>query len=77
LLFTVAQQRATLITEGQSFAAEGKFAEAVRSLEEAEALRQGDDVRRLRAAALLAAGDFAAAWAAYTELASRATEARA
>ncbi len=77
LLFAVAQRRAALVAEAQSLAAEGKFADAVRSLEEAEALRSGDDVRQLRAAALLAAGEFAAAWAAYTDLASPPTGARA
>ena len=70
LLFAVAEQRASLVAEAQSFAAEGKFGEALRSLEEADALRGGDDVRQLRAAVLLAAGDFVAAWAAYTDLAN-------
>lgn len=70
LLFAIAEQRASLVAEAQSLAAEGKFAEALRSLEEADALRSGDDVRQLRAVVLLASGDFAAAWAAYTELAN-------
>jgi len=70
LLFAVAEQRSSLVAEAQSFAAEGKFADALRSLEEADALRSGDDVRQLRAAVLLAAGDFAAAWGAYTDLAN-------
>ncbi len=70
LLFAVAAQRASLIAEAQSFAGEGKFTEALRSLEEADALRSGDDVRQLRATVLLAAGDFVAAWGAYTDLAN-------
>jgi hypothetical protein len=68
LLFAVAEQRTNLVAEAQSFAAEGKFADALRSLEDADALRGGDDVRQLRAAVLLVSGDFATAWAAYTEL---------
>lgn len=70
MLFAIAEQRASLVAEAQSLAAKGKFAEALRSLEEADVLRSGDDVRQLRAAVRLAAGDFAAAWGAYTDLAN-------
>lgn len=77
LLFAVAGQRASLVAEARSLAAECKFAEALRSLDEADALRGGDDVRQLRAAVLLAAGDFASAWVAYTELACQPSGGRA
>ncbi len=71
LLFAVADRRGFLLSEARRLVAEGKFADAVRSLDEAAALRAGGDVRRLRAAALLLAGEYAAALAAYDGLASR------
>jgi hypothetical protein len=71
LLFAVADRRGFLVSEAREFAARGKFAEAVRSLEEAAALRAGDDVRRLTAAVRLLAGQYAAALAAYDGLANR------
>src|SRR5689334_14157205 len=70
LLFAVADRRGFLVSEARKFAARGKFAEAVRSLEEAAALRAGDDVRRLTAAVRLLAGQYAAALAAYDGLAN-------
>ncbi len=69
LLFAVADRRGFLVSEARKFAARGKFAEAVRSLQEAAALRAGDDVRRLTAAVRLLAGEYAAALAAYDGLA--------
>lgn len=70
LLFAVADRRGFLVSEARKLAAKGKFAEALRSLEEAAALRAGDDVRRLSAAVRLLAGDYAAALAAYDGLAN-------
>jgi hypothetical protein len=68
LLFAVADRRGFLVSEARKLAARGKFAEAVRSLEEAAALRAGDDVRRLTAAVQLLAGEYAAALAVYDGL---------
>ena len=48
----------------------GCVEEALALLDEAEALRRGDDVRRLRAVAYLLGRDFARAWQTY-ELGSR------
>ena len=70
LLFAVEARRGFLIAEAKQLAADGQFADAVRSLDDAERLRGGPDVRRLRAAALLLAGEFAAALAAYHALVS-------
>ena len=65
LLFAVEDRGAFLVAEARRLVADGTFADAVRSLEDAERLRGGAGVRRLRAAAHLLAGEFAAAWAAY------------
>lgn len=65
LLFAVEDRRGFLVAEAKRLSADGKFPDAVRSLDEADSLRAGTDVRRLRAAARLLAGEFAAAWAAY------------
>jgi hypothetical protein len=65
LLFAVARRRAFLLSAAQAFAAEGRLPAARRALDEATALRAGDDVRRLRAAVDLLAGDYRAAWNAY------------
>jgi hypothetical protein len=71
LLFAVADRREHLVSEARNLAAWGKYAEALRSLEEAAALRAGDDVRRLSAALRLLAGQYAAALAAYDGMATR------
>lgn len=70
LLFAVADRRGFLVSEARKLAAGGKFADALRSLEEAAALRAGDDVRRLSAAVRLLDGQYAAALAAYDGLAN-------
>ena len=70
LLFAVEARRGFLVAEAGRLAADGKFADALRFVDEAERLRGVADVRRLRAAALLLAGDFAAALAAYHALVS-------
>ncbi|HET6573485.1 MAG TPA: hypothetical protein VFG68_07780 [Fimbriiglobus sp.] len=70
LLFAVADRRGFLVSEARNLAAQGKYAESLRSLGEAAALRAGDDVRRLSAAVRLLAGQYAAALAAYYELAN-------
>jgi hypothetical protein len=71
LLSAVADRRAFLVSEARKLAAGGKYVESLRSLEEAAALRAGDDVRRLSAAVRLLAGQYAAALAEYDGLASR------
>jgi Flp pilus assembly protein TadD len=68
LLFAVADRRGFLVSEARNLAADGKYGDALRSLDEAAALRAGDDVRQLGAAVRLLAGDYAAARAAYDGL---------
>lgn len=75
LLFAVADRRGFLVSEARKFAAESKYTDALRSLEEAAALRTGDDVRWLTAAVRLLAGQYAAALAAYDGLANRPNQA--
>jgi hypothetical protein len=70
LLFAVADRRGYLVSEARNLVAQGKYAESLRSLEQAAALRAGDDVRRLSAAVRLLAGQYAAALAAYDGLAN-------
>ncbi len=65
LLVAVADRRGFLLSQVGAEAADGKFADALRSLDEAESLRSGADARQLRAAVLLLSGEFSAAWAAY------------
>ena len=68
LLVAVADRQGFLLSRARTDAAAGKFADALRSLDEAAAVRGGAEVRRLRAAVLLLAGDLPAAWAAYHAL---------
>ena len=65
LLVAVADRRGFLLSLARAEAADGKFADALRSLDEAESLRGGAEVRQARAAVFLLAGEFSAAWAAY------------
>lgn len=71
LLFAVDGQRAALVERARALAAAGRIPDAIAALDQAARLRRGGDVARTRAAALLLAGQFAAALAAYHELASR------
>ena len=71
LLFAVADRRGFLVSEARKLAAQGKYVEALRSLEEAAALRAGDDVNRLTAVVRLLAGQYAVALAAYDGLANQ------
>jgi hypothetical protein len=73
LLFAVADRRGYLVSEARKLAAGGKYAESLRSLEEAAALRAGDDVRRLTAAVRLLDGQYATALAAYDGLTNQET----
>ncbi|MFO0847499.1 MAG: hypothetical protein U0871_02905 [Gemmataceae bacterium] len=67
LLVAVADRQGFLLSRARTEAAEGKFADALRSLDEAESLLGGADVRQARAAVLLLSGEFSAAWAVYHE----------
>lgn len=64
-LFALEARREFLLADAQQLAGDGRFADALTRVNEAETLRWGDDVRRLRAAVLLLAGDFPAAWTCY------------
>jgi hypothetical protein len=68
LLVAVADRQGFLLSRARADAAAGKFADALRSLDETEAVRGGAEVCRLRAAVHLLSGDFAAAWAVYHRL---------
>jgi hypothetical protein len=64
LLFRLESQRRRLLARARSELTRGRPDEALPLLDEADALRRGDDVRRLRAVAHLLRRDFARAVAA-------------
>jgi hypothetical protein len=66
LLFALEENRDALLTAARRLAAQGRFADALRSVDEADSLRRGDDCRRLRAAFLLLSRDFPAAFKCYS-----------
>jgi hypothetical protein len=66
LLFALEEQRECLLAAAKRQAAQGRFADALDAVGEAEDLRRGDDVRRLRAALHLLNRDFPAALACYS-----------
>ena len=66
LLFALEGHRDSLLADAKHLAAQGRFADALASVDEADALRHGDDTRRLRAAVLLLNRDFPAAFACYS-----------
>jgi hypothetical protein len=70
LLFAVETDRSERLARAAESLRTGRPAEALAAIGEAEGLRKGDDVLRLKAAARLAARDFAGALAAYHELAN-------
>jgi hypothetical protein len=65
LLFELEGQRRGLLGRARNEVARGRLDEALVLLEEAEALRGGGDVQRLRALAYLLRRDFANAWQCY------------
>jgi hypothetical protein len=64
LCFAVERQRAATVAAARAAAAQGDLPRAFSHAGRAAALRRGDDVRQLRAALALLAGDFAGAWGA-------------
>jgi hypothetical protein len=64
-LFDLEGQRRRAVERARNELAQGRVREALALLDEAEALRRGDDLRPLRAAAYLLGHDFARAWRAY------------
>lgn len=67
-LFALEDRRAYLVAAARGFAAD-RPRDAVAALDAAAALRPSPDLRRLRAAALLLAGDFSAAVGAHARAA--------
>ena len=67
LLAALETRRECHVTLAKRFAADGRPAEALRQVDQAARLRPAADVKHLRAALLLLAGDFAAALRAYDE----------
>ena len=65
MLWTVEAERADRVARAAAAAREGQFDEAVEELDTAGELRQGADVRRLRACIHLLAGDFESALEGY------------
>jgi hypothetical protein len=61
MLWTVEAERADRLRRAAAAVRTGMLDEAVEELDMAEELRQGDDVRRLRACVHLLAGDYEAA----------------
>jgi hypothetical protein len=66
LLFALEENREALLADARRLAAQGRFADALTSVDEAESLRRGDDCRRLRATLLLLTRDFPAAFKCYS-----------
>jgi hypothetical protein len=66
LLFAVEEQRDRHLAEAKQLAAEGRVADALSAVDDAESLRRGDDVLRLRAALHLLNRDFNSALAYYS-----------
>jgi hypothetical protein len=65
LLFRLEEQRRGVLERARNELARGRPDEALALLDEAEALRRGDDVLPLRAAAYLLRRGFAEAWRCY------------
>ena len=65
LLFDLEARRRRAVGRARAELGRGRAQEALALLDEAEALRHGDDVRRLRAVAHLLQRSFAGAWRAY------------
>jgi hypothetical protein len=70
LLFRLEEQRRRALERARGELARGRTEAALALLNQAEALRRGDDVLRLRAVTLLVRREFARAWQT-SELASR------
>lgn len=70
LLFALEEHRDQLLAEARRLAADGRVGDALAVVGEAEAIRAGDDARRLRAALHLLNRDFPAAFACYSAGAS-------
>jgi hypothetical protein len=70
LLFRLEDQREREVHEARRRLRRGEWREALRHAEAADWLRQGDDSRRLRAAAHLLGREFTAAWQCYRALTS-------
>ena len=66
LLFGVMNQREALLSAATTQMAAGDFFAALCSIGDAESLRSGDDVSRLRAVVHLLSRDFHTAWACYS-----------
>ena len=66
LLFGVMTQREALLATAKKQMAAGDFFAALGSLADAESLRSGGDVSRLRAVVHLLSRDFHTAWACYS-----------
>ncbi len=64
LLFRLEDQRRGLVERARNELSQGRATEALALLDAAQALRRGDDVRRLRAVAHLLRRDFGRAFAA-------------
>jgi hypothetical protein len=67
LLFRLEGQRSGLVERARNELARGRPEEALALLDDAEALRRGDDLCPLRAAAHLLRRDFAEAWRSYQD----------
>ncbi|HXD88787.1 MAG TPA: hypothetical protein VN641_20015 [Urbifossiella sp.] len=68
LLFAVDAERTERLDDARRQLSEARYDEAWRSLEEAEKLRRGGDLSRLKAVAFLLKRDFRGAMAAYDEV---------
>ncbi len=65
MLFTIEEQRAGALSDAGRSLQAGRFEEARCRLDEAEKLRPGPEVQRLRALLLLLQRDFVGAWKAH------------
>src|SRR5579883_2854205 len=66
LLLALEARRARLLAESKDLAAQGRYAEALERVDEADALRRGTDAARHRCALRLLIRDFAGAWECYS-----------
>lgn len=71
LLFALEDRRDRHLADARRLAAQGRFVDALSSLDAANDLRRGDDVARLRAAVHVLNRDFAAAIGCYSALADQ------
>jgi hypothetical protein len=65
LLFDLEARRRQVVERARDELGRGRVEQALALLDEVEALRRGDDVRRLRAVAYLLGRDFGRAWRTY------------